>query len=181
MFYEVFLKKFLAILSKVLIFKVFHIESFFKVFFWKSGAWGLWGILGVFSDCLSLGFPLEFRYISVLPPMILRYFFDHSSIDLRSPNGDRTENQRRTNGARTELERSSNGAWTEPERSSNGAWTELERSSNGARTENERSSNGGWTELERRTIRKICHRNCWADCDTVSYPWRVLCRVLMIF
>ena len=54
------------------------------------------------SGCLSLGFPLEFRYISVLPPMIFRYFFDHSSIDLRSPNGARTENQRRMNGDRTE-------------------------------------------------------------------------------
>ena len=74
MFLEVFLKKILKILGKVLIFKVFRVESFFfKVFFWISGAWGLWGILGVFcSGCLSLGFPLEFRYISVLPPMILR-------------------------------------------------------------------------------------------------------------
>ena len=111
MFFEVFLKKFLAIFGKVLIFNVFRVESFFKVFFWKSGAWGLWGIGAFFcSGCLPLGFPLEFRYISVLPPMILRYFFDHSSIDLRSPNGERTENNRGTNGARTELERSSNGA-----------------------------------------------------------------------
>ena len=204
MFWEVFLKNFLAILDKVLIFKVFRVESFFKVFFWKSGAWDLWGILGVFcSGCLSLGFPLEFRYFSVLPPMILRYFFDHSSIDLRFPNGGWTENERRINGGSTEVERRSNGAWTEPERRLNGGWTEVERSSNGARTEVERrlnggwtelerrlngarteverSSNGGWTELKRRTIRKICHRNCWADCDTVSYPWWVLCRVLMIF
>ena len=43
MFYEVFLKKFLAILGKVLIFKVFRVESFFKVFFWKSEAWVFWG------------------------------------------------------------------------------------------------------------------------------------------
>ena len=76
MFFEVFLKKFLAILGKVLIFKVFRVESFFKVFFWKSEAWGLWGIWGVFSGCLTLGFPLEFRYISVLPPIFLRSFFD---------------------------------------------------------------------------------------------------------
>ena len=90
MFYEVFLKNFLVISGKVLIFKVFRVKSFFKVFFWKSGAWGLWGILGVFfcSGCPSLGFPLEFRYISVLPPMILRYFFDR-----------RTENERSSNGA----------------------------------------------------------------------------------
>ena len=54
------------------------------------------------SGCLSLGFPLEFRYISVLPPMILPLFFDHSSIDLRFPNGDRTEIERRMNGDRTE-------------------------------------------------------------------------------
>ena len=72
MFFEVFLKKILVFFGKVLIFKVFRVESFFKVFFWKSEAWGLWGILGVFSGCLTLGFPLEFRYISVLPPMILR-------------------------------------------------------------------------------------------------------------
>ena len=88
MFFEVFLKNFLAILSKVLIFKVFRVESFFKVFFWNSEAWGLWGIWGVFcSACPPLGFPLEFRYISVLPPMILRYFFDHSSIAERRMNG----------------------------------------------------------------------------------------------
>ena len=117
MFYEVFLKKFLAIFGKVLIFKVFRVESFFEVFFWKSEARGLWGILGVFcSGCLSLGFPLEFRYISVLPPMILRYFFDHSSIDLRFPNGDRTENERRTNGERTESERRTIENRTESER-----------------------------------------------------------------
>ena len=112
------------------------------------------------SGCPSLGFPLEFRYISVLPPMILRYFFDHSSIDLRSPNGERTENERRTNGERTEnerrtigeqsrTERSSNGERTEDERSSNGGSTEDERRLNGARTEFERSLNGGWTEPER--------------------------------
>ena len=89
MFFEVFLKKFLEIFGKVLIFKVFRVESFFKVF---SGnrVHGVYGGFWAFfcSGCLSLGFPLEFRYISVLPPMILRYFFDHSSIDLRSPNGD---------------------------------------------------------------------------------------------
>ena len=98
MFFEVFLKKILAILGKVLIFKVFRVESFFKVFFWESGAWGLWGILGVSSGYLSLGFPLEFRYISVLPPMILPLFFDHYSIDLRFPNGARTEDERSSNG-----------------------------------------------------------------------------------
>ena len=99
MFCEVFLKKFLAILGKVLIFKVFRVESFFKVFFWKSEAWGLGGFGAFFcSGCLSLGFPLEFRYTSVLPPMILPLFFDHSSIVLRLPNGDRTEIERRMNG-----------------------------------------------------------------------------------
>ena len=72
------------------------------------------------SGRLSLGIPLEFRYISVLPPMILRYFFDHSSIDLRSPNGDRTEDERRLNGARTEPERRMNGERTENERRLNG-------------------------------------------------------------
>ena len=56
MFFEVFLKKFLVIFGKVLIFKVFRVESFFKVFFWESGAWGLWGILGVFF--VQVAFPL---------------------------------------------------------------------------------------------------------------------------
>ena len=54
MFCEVFLKKILAISGKALIFNVFRVESFFKVFFWKSGAWGLWGILGVFFVQVAL-------------------------------------------------------------------------------------------------------------------------------
>ena len=37
---------------------------------------------------LSLGFPFEFRYISVLPPIILRSFSVRSSINLRFPNGE---------------------------------------------------------------------------------------------
>ena len=104
--------------------------------------------------------------------MILPLFFDHSSIVLRFPNvewtederrmnGERSRTERRTNGARTEVERSSNGGWTElerrlnggwtePERRMNGGWTELERRMNGVRTEDERSANGGWTERERR-------------------------------
>ena len=100
MFCEVFLKKNLAILGKVLIFKVFRVESFFSKFFSGNREHGVYGGFWAFfcSDCLSLGFPLEFRYISVLPPMILPLFFDYSSIDLRFPNGDRTENERRING-----------------------------------------------------------------------------------
>ena len=98
------------------------------------------------SGCLSLGFPLEFRYISVLPPMILRYFFDHSSIAERRMNGERTELERRSNGAWTELERSSNGGWTEVERRLNGGWTELERRMNGGWTENDWKPNGERTE-----------------------------------
>ena len=81
------------------------------------------------------------RYISVLPPMILRSFSVRSSIPERSSNGARTENERRTNGESTEDERRTNGE----------------------RTENERRTNG-----ERRTMRKIYHRNCWAHCNTVS-------------
>ena len=144
-------------------FSMFFALKVFSKFFSGNREHGVYGGFGAFfcSGCLSLGFPLEFRYISVLPPMILRYFFDHSSIDLRFPNGGWTENERRLNGARTELERSSNGGWTEVERSSNGGWTEVERSSNGgwteverrlngARTEVERRMNGAWTELERR-------------------------------
>ena len=76
------------------------------------------------SGCLSLGFPLEFRYISVLPPMILPLFFDYSSIDLRFPNGDRTENERRINGGSTENERRTNGELTENDREPNGERTE---------------------------------------------------------
>ena len=90
MFFELFLKNFLAIFGKVLIFKVFRVESFFSKFFSGNREHEVYGGFGAFfcSGCLSLGFPLEFRYISVLPPMILRYFFDHSSIAERSANGD---------------------------------------------------------------------------------------------
>ena len=132
-------------------FSRFFALKVFSMFFSGNRKHGVYGEFWAFfcSGCLSLGFPLEFRYISVLPPMILRYFFDHSSIDLRSPNGEWTENERRTNGARTEVERRLNGARTEDERSSNGARTEVERRLNGARTEDERSSNGTRTEVER--------------------------------
>mgnify|MGYP004580202141 CR=1 FL=1 len=71
------------------------------------------------SGRLSLGFPLEFRYISVLPPMILRYFFDHSSIDLRSPNGEWTENERRMNEGWTRIDWESNENRTRTEREPN--------------------------------------------------------------
>jgi len=117
------------------------------------------GDLGRFF--VQVAFPLVSHSSFVTSPSCLRWFSDISSIILRSPNGEWTENERRLNGARTEVERSSNGtrtenerspngARTEPERRMNGEWTELERSSNGARTELERSSNGAWTELERR-------------------------------
>ena len=155
MFFEVFLKNFLVISGKVLIFKVFRVESFFKVFFWKSEAWGLWGILGVFL--FRLPFPwfpirvsLHLRFASDDSPLVLRSFFNRSSIPERRSNGDRTENERSLNGGWTELERSLNGGWTEDERSSNGGWTELERRLNGEWTENERRMNGARTEDERR-------------------------------
>ena len=105
MFYEVFLKKFLAILGKVLIFKVFRVESFFKVFFWKSEAWVFWGggILGVFL--FRLPFPwfpirvsIHLRLASDDSPFVFRSFFDRSPFGLRFPNGDRTESERRLNG-----------------------------------------------------------------------------------
>ena len=172
MFCKVFLKKFLAILDKVLIFKVFRVKSFFKVFFWKSGAWGLWGIWGVFL--FGLPFPwlptrvsIHLRLASDDSPIFLRSFFDRrtererrlnggSTENERRMNGEWTENERRTNGERTENERRTiendrepNGGWTEDDRSLNGARTELERRINGARTELERSSNGARTELER--------------------------------
>ena len=64
------------------------------------------------------------RYISVLPPMILRSFSVRSSIPERSSNGARTEIERRTNGERTEDQRRMNGARTEIERRTNGERTE---------------------------------------------------------
>ena len=156
MFLEVFLKKFLAIFGKLLIFRVFRVESFFKVFFWKSGAWGFGGIWGVFL--FGLPFPwfpirvsIHLRFASDDSPFVFRSFFDRSSIPERRSNGEWTEVERSPNGARTEPERRLNGARTEPERSSNGGWTELERSSNGGWTEDERRMNGGRTEDERRT------------------------------
>ena len=54
---------------------------------------------------LSLGFPFEFRYISVLPPMILRSFFDQSSIPERRMNGEWTEDERRMNENRSRTDR----------------------------------------------------------------------------
>ena len=133
-------------------FSRFFALKVFSKFFSGNRKHGVYGGFWAFfcSGCPSLGFPLEFRYISVLPAMILPLFFDHSSIAERRMNGERSRTERRTNGARTEVERSSNGGWTEVERRLNGAWTELERRLNGARTELERSSNGAWTELERR-------------------------------
>ena len=98
--------------------------------------------------------------------MILRSFFDQSSIPERRMNGEWTENERRMNGGWTELERRLNGGWTEDERRMNGGWTEDERRMNENRSKTDR-------ELERRTIRKIYRRNCWADCEVVS--------LLMIF
>ena len=132
-------------------FSRFFALKVFSKFFSGNRKHGVYGGFWAFfcSGCPSLGFPLEFRYISVLPAMILPLFFDHSSIAERRMNGERSRTERRTNGARTEVERSSNGGWTEVERRLNGAWTELERRLNGARTELERSSNGAWTELER--------------------------------
>ena len=103
MFYEVFLKKFLAIFGKVLIFKVFRVESFFEVFFWKSEAWGLWGILGVFL--FGLPFPwfpvrvsIHLRLASDDSPFVFRSFFDRSPFVLRFPNGGSTELERSLNG-----------------------------------------------------------------------------------
>ena len=129
-------------------FSRFFALKVFSKFFSGDREHGVYGGSWAFfcSGCPSLGFPLEFRYISVLPPMILRYFFDHSSIAERRMNGERTELERSLNGARTEDERSLNGARTELERSSNGAWTELERSSNGGWTENDWKPNGERTE-----------------------------------
>ena len=93
MFCKVFLKNFLVFLGKVLIFKVFRVESFFKVFFWKSEAWGLWGIWGVFL--FGLPFPwfpirvsLHLRLASDDSPFVFRSFFDRSSIPERGMNGE---------------------------------------------------------------------------------------------
>ena len=142
MFWEVFLKNFLAILGKMLIFKVFRVESFFKVFFWKSEAWGLWGILGVFL--FRLPFPwlpirvsLHLRLASDDSPIFLRSFFDRSSIP----------------------ERRMNGGWTKDERESIEERSRTERELIENRTRTDREPNGepieNRTESERRIIRKI--------------------------
>ena len=118
-------------------FSRFFALKVFSKFFSGNRKHGVYGGFGAFfcSGCPSLGFPLEFRYISVLPPMILPLFFDYSSIDLRFPNGDRTENQRRTNGESTEIERKTNGERTENDRRTIGERSRTERRTNGERTE----------------------------------------------
>ena len=112
MFCEVFLKNFLVIFGKALIFKVFRVESFFKVFSGNREHGVLGGILGVFL--FRLPFPwfpirvsLHLRLASDDSPFVFRSFFDRSSIAERSSNGARTEVERSSNGARTELERRS--------------------------------------------------------------------------
>ena len=142
------MKKILEIFGNVLIFKVFRVESFFKVFSGnrKHGVYGgFWAffLFGLPFPWLPIRVSIHLRFASEDSPFVFRSFFDQSSIPERRMNGELTENERSSNGTRTELERSSNGARTELERSSNGARTEPERSSNGARTEPERSSNGG--------------------------------------
>ena len=127
MFFEVFLKNFLAILGKVLIFKVFRVESFFKVFFWKSGAWGLWGILGVFL--FGLPFPwlpirvsIHLRFASDDSPLVLRSIFDRSSIPERRMNGGWTKDERESIEERSRTDRESNENLTRTERRANGGW-----------------------------------------------------------
>ena len=56
MFFEVFLKKILSILGKVLIFKVFRVESFFQSFFLEIGSMGFMGDFGRFF--VRVAFPL---------------------------------------------------------------------------------------------------------------------------
>ena len=56
MFLEVFLKKFLAIFGKVLIFKVFRVESFFQSFFLEIGSMRFMGDFGRFF--VRVAFPL---------------------------------------------------------------------------------------------------------------------------
>ena len=92
MFFEVFLKKFLAIFDKVLIFRVFRVERFFKVFSGNREHGVLGGILGVFL--FRLPFPwfpirvsLHLRLASDDSPFVFRSFFDRSSIAERSSNG----------------------------------------------------------------------------------------------
>ena len=146
MFLEVFLKNFLAILGKVLIFKVFRVESFFKVFFWISGAWGLWGILGVFL------FRLPFPWFPVRVSIRLRFASDESPLVLRSIFDSRTENERRMNEGWTRIDRETNENRTRNERETNGERTESERRANGERTESERRANGERTEDDTENI-----------------------------
>ena len=145
-------------------FSMFFALKVFSKFFSGNRKHGVYGGFGAFfcSGCLSLGIPLEFRYISVLPPMILRYFFDHSSINLRFPNGAWTELERSLNGAWTELERSLNGGSTEDQRRINGAWTENERRTNGERTRTERRANGGVNSLSQAfCVPSVWYRNAF--------------------
>ena len=127
MFWEVFLKKILEIFGKVLIFRVFRVESFFKVFFWISGAWGLWGILGVFL--FGLPFPwlpirasIHLRLASDDSPLVLRSIFDSRTEDERRMNENRSKNDREPIENRTRTEREPNENLTRTERRANGGW-----------------------------------------------------------
>ena len=111
-----------------------------------------------------VGFLLVFRYPFVSTPMCSRYISLCFSFILRSFSVRSSIGKRSANGARTEIERSSNGERTEDQRRMNGERTENERRTNGERTENERRTNGERTENDA----EIYHRNCWADCNTVS-------------
>ena len=71
--------------------------------------------------------------------MILRSFFDQSSIDLRFPNGERTKDERRMNEDRTRTDREpiENRTRTEREPNENRSRTEREPNENRSRTERE--------------------------------------------
>ena len=94
--------------------------------------------------------------------MILRSFFDQSSIPERRMNGGWTKDERESIENRSKNDREPNEERSRTERRAIENWTE-----------NDRELNGERSRTERRTIRKIYRRNCWADCEVVS--------LLMIF
>ena len=127
MFWEVFLKKILAILGKVLIFRVFTLKVFSK-FFSRNREHGVYGGFWAFF-LFRLPFPwfpirvsIRLRLASDDSPFVLRSIFDRSSIPERRMNEGWTKDERESIEERSRTDREPNENLTRTERRANGGW-----------------------------------------------------------